>query len=99
MSFHTIFFDLDGTLTDSAPGVLACVRYALDKLGVDPAGRDTAENFIGPPLMTSFTAQYAFDEAAARQAVAYYRERYSIQRAFHIEQHVYFEIKSRIYEK
>lgn len=77
MSFHTIFFDLDGTLTDSAPGVLACVRYALDKLGVDPAGRDTAENFIGPPLMTSFTAQYAFDEAAARQAVAYYRERYS----------------------
>ena len=77
MSFHTIFFDLDGTLTDSAPGVLACVRYALDKLGVDPTGRDTAENFIGPPLMTSFTAQYAFDEAAARQAVAYYRERYS----------------------
>ena len=36
--YDTIFFDLDGTLTDSAPGVLACVRYALDKLGVD-AGR------------------------------------------------------------
>lgn len=77
MSLHTIFFDLDGTLTDSAPGILNCVRYALDKMGVDPTDKATAANFIGPPLLHSFAKHYGMDEAAARQAVVYYRERFS----------------------
>ena len=28
--YDTIFFDLDGTLTDSAPGILNAVRFALE---------------------------------------------------------------------
>ena len=31
--YHTIFFDLDGTLTDSKEGILNCLRYALDRMG------------------------------------------------------------------
>ena len=30
-----VFFDLDGTLTDSAPGILRCFAHALERLGVD----------------------------------------------------------------
>ena len=30
--YQTILFDLDGTLTDSAPGILNSVRYACRKL-------------------------------------------------------------------
>ena len=29
-----ILFDLDGTLTDSAPGITNCVSYALEKFGI-----------------------------------------------------------------
>ena len=31
--YHYIFFDLDGTLTDSKEGILNSLRYAFDKLG------------------------------------------------------------------
>ena len=31
--YRYIFFDLDGTLTDSKEGVVNCVRYAAQKLG------------------------------------------------------------------
>ena len=34
--YHYIFFDLDGTLTDSKEGILNCLRYAFEKLG-EPA--------------------------------------------------------------
>lgn len=30
-----ILFDLDGTLTDSAPGITRCVQYALRHFGID----------------------------------------------------------------
>lgn len=29
-----VLFDLDGTISDSAPGIVKSVAYALDKLGV-----------------------------------------------------------------
>ena len=31
--YKYILFDLDGTLTDSAPGIIRCVQYALEKGG------------------------------------------------------------------
>jgi len=77
LSLHTIFFDLDGTLTDSEPGILGCVRYAMDKLGIPTGDEVTAQNFIGPPLMNSFSNVYGLNEVDCRQAVAYYRERYA----------------------
>ena len=77
MKLHTLFFDLDGTLTDSAPGILACVRYAMEKMGIPTGEEVTARNFIGPPLMGSFAAVYGLSEADCRRAVAFYRERFS----------------------
>lgn len=32
--YKYILFDLDGTLTDSAPGIMACIRYACEKMGI-----------------------------------------------------------------
>ncbi|MGI5981448.1 MAG: HAD hydrolase-like protein, partial [Dysosmobacter sp.] len=31
--FHTILFDLDGTLTDSREGIVNSVKYTIEKLG------------------------------------------------------------------
>lgn len=74
-----LFFDLDGTLTDSAPGILNGVRYALQKMGraVEPAS--AYYRYIGPPLLWSFREYAAMSEAEAKQAQLLYREYYDKQ--------------------
>jgi phosphoglycolate phosphatase-like HAD superfamily hydrolase len=34
----TVVFDLDGTLTDSAPGILRSTQYALERLNATGGG-------------------------------------------------------------
>lgn len=51
-----VLLDVDGTLVESAPGILASVRRAFEALGY-PVPDDPALNrFIGPPLVDSFAA-------------------------------------------
>ena len=38
---RTIFFDLDGTLTDAGPGIKACINYALDKMKLEKLGPES----------------------------------------------------------
>lgn len=75
--YQYILFDLDGTLTDPKIGITTCVQYALHKMGIEEPNLDKLEPFIGPPLSDSFHEFYGFHEEQGRQAVAYYRERYS----------------------
>ena len=49
-----VLFDLDGTLTDPRPGIIASVNYALDRLGVAPPPDDEMDAWIGPPIQDSF---------------------------------------------
>ena len=72
-----IFFDLDGTLTDSAQGIKNSVRYALSKYGITESNQQTLNAFIGPPLYDSFVKYYGFDDKTANEAVAFYREYFS----------------------
>lgn len=54
--YDTIFFDLDGTLTDSAPGILNAVRFALEGVGMPVPPEKELMRFIGPPLTTELQA-------------------------------------------
>lgn len=72
-----VFFDLDGTLTDSAEGILKSVRYALERLGFPDAPDSVLRRFIGPPLHDSFMVHCGFSREEAQRAVEVYRERYS----------------------
>ena len=74
MKPRCIFFDLDGTLTDSGPGITASVAYALRKLGVEPPEPEQLLPFIGPPLLWSFAHFCGFDEEKCREGVRLYRE-------------------------
>ncbi len=47
-SLPALIFDLDGTLTDSKPGILGCLRKALDARGMGDCG--PLDRFIGPPV-------------------------------------------------
>ena len=72
MEYSTILFDLDGTLTESAPGIVNSVAYALDKFGIEVQDKADLLCFVGPPLKDSFHNYYGLDEVQAVQAVAYY---------------------------
>ena len=43
-----LIFDLDGTLTDSKPGILGCLQKVLDDRGMGDQG--PLDRFIGPPV-------------------------------------------------
>ena len=71
-----ILFDLDGTLTDSGPGIVASVQYALEKMGKPEPDPENLKCFVGPPLKTQFMSYAGFTEEEAIKAVEFYRERY-----------------------
>lgn len=74
MSFDTILFDLDGTLTDSAPGIINSVKYALNKLNIEIPPYNVLEKFIGPPLIDSFKNVCGIKDDTITTAVMYFRE-------------------------
>ena len=80
--YKAIFFDLDGTLTESGEGITKSVQYALEKLGKPEEDLDKLRVFIGPPLMEQFMKYADVDETEARRAVESYRERYAVKGIF-----------------
>lgn len=78
--YNTLLFDLDGTITDSAEGILNCVRYALSEMGMDePAD---LMRFVGPPLCVSFPSFCGMNEEQTQEAIRLYRSRYSVTGLF-----------------
>ena len=75
--YDTILFDLDGTLTDSGPGITNAVRYALGQKGYAVPPREELFSFIGPPLHVSFQRRCGVDEAGAAELVRTFRVYYN----------------------
>ncbi len=70
--YQHILFDLDGTLIDSAPAILASFREAFAQTGVAPV-RTVDESVIGPPLTETLQLLAGSDDPAliARLAEAF----------------------------
>lgn len=68
-----ILFDLDGTITDSAPGILHRLSRTLENLGypVPPATELMA--FVGPPILDGFRAVANLTQEEAETALVEYR--------------------------
>lgn len=77
-----IFFDLDGTLTDSAEGITNSVEYALNHYGISVEDKSSLNVFVGPPLVASFMKYYGFDHEKARKSVGIYREYFETKGMF-----------------
>lgn len=71
----TILFDLDGTITDSAPGIVDCFRHALAAVGAPPPDDATLRGVVGPPIVHTLR-RLGLSEADVLRARAAYRERY-----------------------
>ncbi|WP_315834433.1 HAD family hydrolase [Bradyrhizobium prioriisuperbiae] len=72
----SIFFDLDGTLTDPKPGITRSIQYALQRLGRVVPTQDELTWCIGPPLRASFVTLLGNEDEADR-GIALYRERFA----------------------
>jgi len=76
ISLRLILLDLDGTITQSHPGIINSVQYALARLGIEEQEPERLVAFVGPPLRQSFQRFYQLSEEDADRAVTYYREYY-----------------------
>lgn len=88
--YSTILFDLDGTLTDSSPGIINSIIYALKKYDINVYDMTLLRKFLGPPLHESFEKFFGFDKEKSLQAVKYYREYFSTEGL--LENEVYCDI-------
>ena len=71
-----IIFDLDGTLLDTSPGIIECVKYAAKELGFPELTLAELRSFVGPPLRDSFRRCYGCSKEDAEKLTAAYRAHY-----------------------
>jgi phosphoglycolate phosphatase-like HAD superfamily hydrolase len=70
-----VIFDLDGTLTDSAQGIVSSFRHALGEVGAQVPDGDLAGRIVGPPMHDTLREMGLGDNTDA--AIAAYRADYS----------------------
>lgn len=75
MPTKDIFFDLDGTLTDSGEGIINCATLALEHFGLPVPSREEMRVFVGPPLDETFI-KFGVPADQAQEAIRIYRTRY-----------------------
>ena len=80
--YENIFFDLDGTLTDSAPGILNSFSHALTAMGLPVPDREELLKVIGPPLAYSFERFFHLEEEDVQRAIDHYRSYYADKGVF-----------------
>lgn len=69
-----VLFDLDGTLTDSAPGIVTSFRHALTEIGAAIPDGDLAGRIVGPPMARTLHSMGL--GAQADDAMTAYRAHY-----------------------
>jgi phosphoglycolate phosphatase len=74
--FSAILFDLDGTISDSAPGILESLTYTFRQVGVPVPDHATMMSFVGPPILDTFHIAMGMDDELADRTLAVYREHY-----------------------
>jgi phosphoglycolate phosphatase-like HAD superfamily hydrolase len=69
-----VIFDLDGTLTDSAEGIVASFLHALAHVGAPAPEGDLAAQIVGPPMDDTFRSMQLGGDA--EEAIAAFRAEY-----------------------
>jgi len=71
-----ILFDLDGTITDSAPGITSSLAWMFERLDLPVPSPEALLGYVGPPLLDSFRDFAGFSESEAWDALTLYRSHY-----------------------
>lgn len=76
--YEYIAFDLDGTLTDPAKGLVEGFVYAFRKMGIDYGNPEDLRKYIGPPLLESWKNELNLSYEEAERMVLIFREYYNV---------------------
>lgn len=74
--FTCVLFDLDGTITDSAPGITSSLAWMFEQLGLPVPSPADLLKYVGPPILDAFRDQAGFDPAESQHALSIYRGHY-----------------------
>ena len=77
MKQKAIFFDLDGTLTDSGEGIINCATLALEHFGLPVPSREEMRVFVGPPLDQTLI-KFGVPPEKAQEGIDVFRSRYLV---------------------
>jgi phosphoglycolate phosphatase len=83
--YDAVLFDLDGTLIDSAPGIIDSLEETFRHFGWAIPPRSELMHYIGPPLIDSFRNRLGLDEADAWETLRVYRQEHRRDGAFDSE--------------
>ena len=74
--FDTVLFDLDGTIIDSAPGIVQSIAHTLRAMDRPVPPMKELLHWVGPPLPQSFESRGGIEPDRVDEAVSIYREQY-----------------------
>lgn len=74
-NYDYILFDLDGTVTDSKPGIINCIRYALDSQGISYT-MSVLDKMVGPPFRVSMKEFFGLELEDIEELITLYRGKY-----------------------
>ena len=77
--YDYVLFDLDGTLTQSAPGIRRCIELTLEHMGKKVPDLSDYSKYIGPPLIKTFMGLCGLGEDDAKYALSYYLKIYDTE--------------------
>jgi phosphoglycolate phosphatase len=75
-TWSTILFDLDGTITDSAPAITSSLARTFAILGRPVPSAAELLAYVGPPLLAAFREYAGMTAAEAHEALTVYRSDY-----------------------
>ena len=64
--YDYVLFDLDGTLSASAPGIKRCIELTLSEMGKECPDLSDFSRYIGPPLVDTFQNLCGLSEEEAK---------------------------------
>lgn len=74
--YSAILLDLDGTITDSAPGITDTLAHTFAALGREVPEPEELLRYVGPPILDSFRDRAGMNLDERMRALEIYRERY-----------------------
>lgn len=74
--FKLVVFDVDGTLLDTSEGLVASVKYTIQKHNLPELSEEILKNFIGPPIQDSFAKAYGLEGEILQELATTFRNRY-----------------------
>lgn len=84
MKIKQIFFDIDGTILNSEPGLCESLVYMFGKMGWQCPEKEALKEYLGPVLYNSLKDLYGIqDDALIFQARDHFRDHYNATGIYH----------------